>query len=273
MVRKTLLRIMLLMLVMLLPAAALAETRIFDRENLFTPVEEQRMQEIITAIQDSWQMDVVVVTSSEPEWDGYVEFADDFYDAGGFGLDEEASGMLYLIDMHNRVPYIYTAGRMIDILDDARLDDLFDRSYDDLAAGNYGASTITLLERVTHYLRIGVAEGQYRYDEETGERLTQRQNPLTQTEILVSVLIGLAAAGLMYLMVWNKYHLKGSTYSYNAAENTSCDLKDNIEVFANQTVTRRPRVQTSSSSSSRGGSGVHRSSSGRSHGGGRGRGF
>ena len=93
--------------------------------------------------------------------------------------------------------------------------------------------------------------------------------------MLVCALIGLVAALLFIKSVQGSYTLKGSTYHYSFRENSEMGDIDSDDQFLRTTTTRTRRVQSSSggSGSRSGGSGVHRSSSGRSHGGGAGRKF
>ena len=130
---------------LLLPCLALAGEMVVDDAGLFTQAEIRQMEEIITRIRDTYQMDAVVVTSRAPGYNDTQDFADLYYERNGYGLGDDKAGLLYLIDMRNRVPCISTSGVMIDYITDSRLEELFDCSYDQLAAGQYGQSTITLL--------------------------------------------------------------------------------------------------------------------------------
>ena len=93
----------------------------------------------------------------------------------------------------------------------------------------------------------------------------------------MALLAGLAVAFIMYRAVTSRYSLKGGTYSYNLAENASCELTRNDETFLRQTVSvvRHNSNSGGGGGGSHGGSGsaMHTSSSGMSHGGGVGRGF
>ena len=263
---------------LLLPCLALAGEMVADDAGLFTQAEIRQMEEIITRIRDNYQMDAVVVTSTAPGYNDTQDFADLYYERGGYGLGDDKAGLLYLIDMRNRVPCISTSGVMIDYITDSRLEELFDCSYDQLAAGQYGQSTITLLNRLESFLRKGRQEGSFRYDTETGKRLSGIYNALTGGEMLVVALAGLAVAAVLFLTVRSRYSLKGGVYRYDLAGNTSCQLTKDDEVFLRQDVIRTrnaPPPQSGGGGHSGGGMGssVHTTSSGGSHGGGVGRGF
>ena len=192
---------------LLLPCLAFAGEMVVDDAGLFTQAEIGQMEEIITRIRDTYQMDAVVVTSTAPGYNDTQDFADLYYERNGYGLGDDKAGLLYLIDMRNRVPCISTSGVMIDYITDSRLEELFDCSYDQLASGQYGQSTITLLTRLESFLRKGRQEGSFRYDAETGKRLSGIYNALTGGEMLVAALAGLAVAAVIYLTVNSRYSL------------------------------------------------------------------
>ena len=271
-------RLLALIVVMLLvPCMALASSRVIDDVGLFSQSEIVQMEELIAAIQDAYQMDVVVLTSYDAKKNDTQDFADLYYENHGYGIGDDDAGLLYLIDMNNRVPCISTTGAMADYITDSRLEELFDCSYDQLRAGQYGQSTLTLLRKLESFLKAGRQEGSLRYDRETGKRLSGVYNPLTGSETLVALLAGLGVAFIMYRAVTSRYSLKGGTYRYNLAENASCKLTRNDETFLRQTVSvvRHNSNSGGGGGGSHGGSGsaMHTSSSGMSHGGGVGRGF
>ena len=267
-----------LLLLLLIPAAALAETQVYDQADLFTVAEVQQMEELIAQIESEHQIDMVVLTTNRVR-DDYTDdlyyvrnYADDFYDQGGFGMGEDNSGMLIMIDMRNRVMWLSTGGVMIDYINDSREDAILDACYAELRGGDYGDAVIEALEMVERYMNKGRAEGAFRYDEATGRRLGGVYNTLTGGELLVAAAAGGGTALAIYLCVSSAYRIGGQTYRYDRAANTSLMLTRNTNRFLHRTVTRTARHQSSGGGygggRSGGGSGVHRSSGGRSHGGG-----
>ena len=280
MVRK-LLCLMAACLLLLAPCAALAESRVFDDANLFTEAEIQELEAYIAQLREDYQMDVAVLTSEVARTDRSLAYAEEFFEKNGLGMGEDEAGFVYFIDMHNRVPTICTSGVMIDYITDHRLNTLLDAGYDDLARGRYGSAAKTVLRQLNTYLRQGREEGSFRYDAETGARLSGLYNALTPGEMLVAAIAGIAVAAVIVASVSGSYQLKGGTYRYSAAENASRTLTRDEEQFVTQRVTRHVRQAPPpsgggsnhrSSGSSRGSS-VHHSSSGRSFGGGSGRKF
>ncbi len=270
----------ILCLVFLLPLTVFAETQpVVDDAGLFTASEIAQMTEIIQHIRDTYQMDAVVVTSRDVKYDyaddGNVSqaFADDYFDYNGYGLGEDEAGLLYLIDMTNRVPVISTKGVMIDYITDHRLEEMFDSSAPYLRRGAYGKAAICVLNTLETFLKQGREEGSFRYDSVTGARLTGLYNALTFNEFLFAVACGLICALTLVIVVCRRYSLKGSTYKYNPSLHCQISWLDRRDQYLRQSVTRM-RHDSDGGGGHGGhggggfGSGTHSSSSGSSHGGG-----
>ena len=267
----------ILLALLLLPVVVLADAQVIDNANMFSAAEAAQMNNIIARIEAQHQVDMVILTTydvpddySESMW-RIRDYADDYYDNGGYGMGPDFSGMLILLDMNNRVIWLSTAGVMIDCITDAREEDILDIAYNHLTYGNYGDGMIAALTRVEHYMNKGRQEGSFRYDEATGQRLSGYYNTLTSNELGIAVLVGGGAALVIFLSVFGSYNLHGSTYTYDRASNSSVVLTKDDETFVRQFSQRTPRHTPTSGSGGgmrSGGSGVHRSSGGRSHGGG-----
>ena len=269
--------ILLLCLLCLCSTVQAESARVIDEADLFTPQDEVELLETIGDFQRETGMDFVIYTSRKAHSESQASIADDLYDYGGYGLDEDASGVLYFIDMYERIPYLSTTGAMIDYMTDARIQAAHDSSYRSLAEGRYAEAAMQMIYAVYGYYEAGIPEGSYRYDIITGQRLTARHKVLTGSEVLVSGLIALVVALLFIKTVQGRYTLKGNTYQYSYRANSRMELTAATDDYLRTTTTRTRKVQPPPSSSSggsrSGGSGVHRSSSGRSHGGGAGRKF
>ena len=274
---KKLLSILIVLLV--LPAIVLADEQVIDDAGLFTASEIRQMEETIARIERNHQVDMVVLTTydvpddySDSMW-RIRDYADDYYDRGGYGMGPDFSGMLILLDMNNRVIWLSTGGVMIDYITDRREEDILDRAYSYLSYGSYGSGINAALSRVEHYINKGREEGSFRYDEVTGERLSGYHNALTTGEIGVAALVGGGVALVIFLSISGSYSLKGSTYAYDRSANSAITFTRDDEMFVRQFTRRTPRSTGTHGSSGggghrSGGSGVHRSSGGRSHGGG-----
>ena len=179
--------------------ATAGEMRVFDQMDLFTAVEIAELEEEIAQFRRETGMDFVVLASDDSVEDGkQQDVADDFYDEGGFGMDEEHSGVLYYIDMHNRWHCLSTTGAMIDYMTDERIEAVIENGASYLKAGHYAEAVSAALGSIQRYIDAGIPEGQYRYDVLTGQRLTVENEMLPSGEMLMSaavVFAGLCLAG------------------------------------------------------------------------------
>ncbi len=268
----------LVLVLLLLPVIALANEQVIDRANVFQTSEIQEMCEIISRIEEEHQVDLVVLSTREVP-DDYSDsmwrirdYADLFYENGGYGMGPDFSGMLILLDMNNRAMWLSTGGMMIDYVTDAREEDILDSAYEYLTWNEYGRGVIAALSRLERLMSYGRQEGFFRYDEATGERLSGYYNTLTRDELILAGLAGGAVAIVLLMSIRGSYNLSGSTYSYDRAANSTLVMTRDEETFLRQFTTRTPRNTAThggrGGGGRSGGSGVHRSSGGMSHGGG-----
>ena len=292
-------KIILMLLCVLLPMSAFADAllgddtfslltgaaqtsdaaQIIDDAGVVPAVVETQITQVIGRIERDHEVDIVVLVTYDVP-DDYSDslyrvekFADDFFDNGGYGMGADFSGMLYLIDLNNRVQYVSTGGVMIDYISDYREEMIFDAAEPYLLRSDWGGAALAAVNRTAGLMDEGRERGMFRYDRDTGRRISGIYNPLELHEVLLALGGGVLAAAIMVGTVSAAYGLKGGTYKYDLAANASCTLTQDDEQYLRETVTRMARPSSTGSgrggSGGRsGGSGVHRSSAGRSHGGG-----
>ncbi len=150
------------------------QTRVFDQAGLFSEAEIMQLEEEIAQCRKSTKMDVVIVSAYADGERSAEEYADDYYDYGGFGVGKKASGVLLLYYMDGPGQqggecYISTSGTMITLLTDERIENILDDVYGNLGNRDFTAASECFLEDVSAYVKKGVESGQYTYDRDTGE--------------------------------------------------------------------------------------------------------
>ena len=150
------------------------EARVFDQAKLFTAKENARLEELTAQCRDTTGMHVVILTAYNDGRRSAMAYADDYYDYGGFGVGEKASGVLLLIYMDSPGSksgdyWISTAGNMIRILTDKRIEEMGRHVVSDLKGQEYAKAAQTFLKDIEYYVDKGIVAGQYNYDTETGE--------------------------------------------------------------------------------------------------------
>jgi len=234
------------------------------------------LQGEIDRLKSKHGLDIAIVITDDTEGKSSRDYADDFYDYNGFGLDDQYSGLLLLINMDIREIWISTTGMAIRIFTDYRIDRTLDRVASYLSDGDYYMACSIFLSSVDAYAQEGVPKGQYNYDTETGQKDYYDKRPVTYTEKAVAMMkspkvyiVAAALALFTTLMLSKSSKGKQTTNKLTYEQNGSFTLRNQRDQFIRQSTSQ---VMISSSSSSRGGGGgrssTHRGSSGRSHGGG-----
>lgn len=251
----TLLAILLCTVLLLLPCTAAPAPRLIDGAGLLNESEYASLLYKLDEISVRQGCDVVICTLPSLNGTDAVVYADDFYDRTGFGQGADHSGILLLISMAEREWVISTCGQAIPIFTDYRQTQISNAILDDLSSGDYYGAFSTFAEECDWYITQGPPTGD--------------EDDFTYFDcLMVGLLVGVIAAFLYTAVL--KGQLKSVRPAQNAANYTregSFQLTESNDVFLYRNVHRRLREQNSSS----GGSTVHRSSSGRVHGGSRGR--
>lgn len=265
--------------------AVSGQPRVFDQAGLFSETEIIQLEEKIAQCRKSTKMDVVIVSAYADGERSAEEYADDYYDYGGFGVGKKASGVLLLYYMDGPGQpggecYISTAGTMINMLTDERIESILDDVYEDLGNRDFAGATEHFLEDVKAYVKEGVESGQYTYDRDTGEIV--RYHSIRLYEVAIAMVIAGILAGSVCLDIKKRYAMKQSSREIsNSLQAYRADCAFCFSVAGDKMVNKYVRSvpiprNTSSGSGGRGHSGsssagrstIHTSSSGSSHGGG-----
>ena len=265
--------------------AVSGQPRVFDQAGLFSETGIIQLEEKIAQCRKSTKMDVVIVSAYADGKRSAEEYADDYYDYGGFGVGKKASGVLLLYYMDGPGQqggecYISTAGTMINMLTDERIESILDDVYGDLGNRDFAGATEHFLEDVKAYVKEGVESGQYTYDRDTGEIV--RYHSIRLYEVAIAMVIAGILAGSVCLDIKKRYAMKQSSREVsNSLQAYRADCAFHFSVAGDKMVNKYVRSvpiprNTSSGSGGRGHSGsssagrstIHTSSSGSSHGGG-----
>lgn len=237
----------LLILSMAVPAFA-AESGapgVVDNADLLSSEQESSLEREISNLRSELSLDIVIVTTYGTGSKSIQAYADDFYDNNGYGYGSDNSGILLLLDMENREWYMSTCGEAIRIFSDNDLDDLGEEIVDDLSEGDYYEAFSRWLDELPGYAE----------DYREGDSLF-RHLPL-------ALVIGLVVAAITILIMrssMNTAKLQKGAVDY--MRDGSFHLRQRSDVFLYSRVSRVPRPKNNG-----GGSSVHRSSGGVSHGG------
>jgi len=268
----TLLAALALVCTCVMPAfAAQQKQRLYDYAGLLTQEEKIELESKIQEASDQMNMDLVILTTDDKGGKSMAAYADDFFDEGGFGVGDEQSGLLFLIDMEDRTVYLSTKGKAIEYFTDSRILDITDENdelYRDLSGGWYANAVEDCIESARWIYELGIPSYQYTTEE------TVPVKRLNLFEIILSLGLPALIAGIYTKNIKNQYEMKAEKRNLSAARFAYRSLcafafaKATDDLIDHHVTTRViPRV-SSSSGGSAGRSTVHQSSSGSFHGGG-----
>ena len=228
---------LLMVTALALPAIA-ASPLVMDVANLMTNTEAAALTEAAQSIQDTYGLDLVIITVPNLMGKTPESFADDYYDNNRYSDD----GLLFLVDMGSRQWHISTSGTAISLLSDRDLMDIEDRVIPYFSDGDFYGGFSRFIQILPGYL-----------EEDSGSGFS----------LMLSLVIGAAVAGIVILIMRGTMNTTGGQHS--AASYTTENgfhLRTNQDLFLYSNISKRPRPKENSSGSS-----THSSSSGRSHGG------
>lgn len=228
---------------------------VVDDANLLSSEEEQQLREDLASFKEQYNMDAVIVTSNDLGGKSQMDYADDYFDYNGYGVGEDKSGLLLLIDMDDRKVWISTSGEAIKYFTDSRIQDIVDDITTQLKNADYFEGCNEFINDINYYAEEGIPAGQYTYNE--AER--------TQKVIFIGLGAGLIVASVVSLLVVNSYKNSKSISTANYVDSNSIVFTRKKDRFIS-TYTSKTKIERNNSSS--GGSSTHTSSSGNTHGGG-----
>ena len=256
------------------PAFAANAPWVIDHAGLLSDNQAADLNDRIQILQSDLELDIVIVTTYGTDGKDIQAFADDYYDDNGYGYGSDNSGILLLLDMEGREWYMSTCGEAIYIFTDYGLDRLGEEILPWLSSGDYYQAFLVWLDALGPYVTAfhdgnpiddyvppddytsPYGDEIYYYDDHVGTSV----KPLP-----IALVIGLVAASVTILVMrsqMNTAKLQSSAGDY--MKQGSFHLRQRSDMFLYSRVTRQARPKNNPSG---GGSSVHRSSGGVSHGG------
>ncbi len=223
-----------------------------DNADVLSDSEEQSILNHLLYLKAEHRLDIVILTVESLDGASPQAYADDYYDYNGYSYD----GVLLLVCPESGDGHISTAGYGIAAVTDAGIQKITQDIAPDLTNGNYYEAFETYAEYCDEFINLAKDGNPYDYDDLPKAPF----NPLKS--LIISLLLGFIIAFIITLIM--KGQLKSVRFKENASEYVkrgSLNVTHSRDLYLYSRVTRTPRPKDKSS-------GTHRSSSGRSHGGG-----
>lgn len=240
-----------------------ASEKVYDFADLLTDDEEKKIYRQAVQFIKSTDFDLGIVTVDSydklcPYEDCSRVYADDFYDYNDFGMDEEKSGLLFLVDMKNREIYISTSGKAIDMYDSNRIDKILEAIYSEFSDENYYEGITKFMTIIENYDTMGLPsnkDNKYSIDS-SGE--IYRVFPWKIIFGIPSIITII----VMAILIHKNKIVRKATSSREYLDKDSVNIKVLSDVLTSSYTMSTPIYHSSGSG------GGHSGSSGRSHGGG-----
>ena len=277
--------VLCLFLVIASPLSASASMpKIIDDAGLLTDLQLADLEQRAADLVNRYEMDIVIVTVDSLGDKTSEEYADDYYDYNGYGVGEDFSGVLLLLSMEYRDWAISTCGEAIYAITDYSIQNLFSEIAEYLAQDQYYQAFCIYLDSLENLLgsyssgnpvdgNIGNYEGPGSYIPGSQEDIVyyepDREFNWYAKRIGISFLAGVIVALVALLIMRSQMNTAKNQHgatSYLAPGTYKVNIQKDI--FLSSQISK---VRKSENTSSGGGSSAHRSSSGRSHGGGHGK--
>jgi len=134
---------------------------VIDQAGSFSAEEARELEQDAALLGKQYDMDIVIVTTNDAGGKTAQAYADDFFDHHGYGVGDDYSGILFLIDYDNREVYISTAGMAVRYLTDYRLESILDDVIvGGMADDNPFGATRAFLSATSRYLKAGIPDSQ-----------------------------------------------------------------------------------------------------------------
>lgn len=256
---------------------------VIDDADLLTDYEETQLEELILKLNEAHSVNLVIHTTNDTDGKYIEDYADDYYDNGGFRED----GLIFVISMAERDYYTSTCGYLVDYMPWYDIDTICEPVVPYLSNAQYYDAFELYLTRVSDYLNgefdygdEGVFAGDYDendyYDDEfyyeddyiyTSGGSSLSDNLFAKEIILIIVAVIIAVVITMIL----KSKMNTAVKKYDADDyvvNGSFNLEISRDAFVGSHTSRRA-IPKNNNSGSRpgGGGGVRVSSGGVRHGG------
>ncbi len=262
--------------------------RVVDRADILSDYEEEALRSKLDGLSERIGCDIAAVTVNSLNGKSAQAYADDFYDYNGYGMGSGDHGVLFLIAMDEREWAFSTYGLAIDALPRYTLESIAYEIIPDLSGGDYyGAIALYAdlsAKKIEYYIATGSVMGgsygddyyyddNYYYDDDFYYDDDYYYDELTVGEkFIVSIVVGtVVSLIIMLVMKSGMKTVRSNNFASPYIVDGSMNLTESRDLYLYRNVTRVRRETESSSGRGGMGGGVHRSSSGRSHGGASGR--
>lgn len=241
-------------------SSAAGKKSVIDDAGLIKASDEKELDKKIKNIQKD-KFDAVILTVKSLDGKSAQDYADDYYDNNDYGLDNEKSGVLFLVSKGDRKYHISTKGAGIKVFTDYGIARIKEEIKPYLSDGDYFNACDEFLNITKDFVKAYKDGTPYDTDNPYNEEIDYVI--LEVIALVIAFVIALISVGIMRLRM-NTAKPKGTAMEY--IKKGSFKLTSEKDIFMYSTVTKTAKPKDNDNSA--GGSTTHVSSSGSEHGGG-----
>ena len=241
-------------------SSAAGKKSVIDDAELIKASDEKELDKKIKNIQKD-KFDVVILTVKSLDGKSAQDYADDYYDNNDYGLDNEKSGVLFLVSKGDRKYHISTKGAGIKAFTDYGIGRIKEEIKPYLSDGDYFDACDEFLNITKDFVKAYKDGTPYDTDNPYNEEIDYVI--LEVIALVIAFVIAIISVGIMRLRM-NTAKPKGTAMEY--IKKGSFKLTSEKDIFMYSTVTKTAKPKDNDNSA--GGSTTHVSSSGSEHGGG-----
>jgi uncharacterized protein len=236
-----------------------------DFSDILSDSEEEKLNRRLQKIKEKYGFDAVVVTTDSFNGMSAGDYADDFYDYSQYSKD----GILFILNMSERTWYVSTKGKAIDYFTDYGIDQIFEEMSDELSRGRYYNAFVIYGDQVEEYI-INGNKGDI-----IDTNNTKTKEKFGIVNVVISMFFGAISSLITSVILKGKMkNVSRQRSAGNYVVSNSFHVNGASDMLVNRHVSRthRPRQDNSFRNQGPGrpqggGSSIHTSSSGSSHGG------
>ena len=241
-------------------SSAAGKKSVIDDAGLIKASDEKELDKKIKNIQKD-KFAVVILTVKSLDGKSAQDYADDYYNNNDYGLDNEKSGVLFLVSKGDRKYHISTKGAGIKAFTDYGIGRIKEEIKPYLSDGDYFDACDEFLNITKDFVKAYKDGTPYDTDNPYNEEIDYVI--LEVIALVIAFVIALISVGIMRLRM-NTAKPKGTAMEY--IKKGSFKLTSEKDIFMYSTVTKTAKPKDNDNSA--GGSTTHVSSSGSEHGGG-----
>lgn len=251
----SLLFVSLICITLILPcyAAEFENPPIVDTAEILSESQLEELTEKVDAVRQKYNFEVAIVTETEMSGYDAMATADDIYDYEGYGAGENDDGILLYISESPREYWITTHAYGLTVFNDNGIAYMKKQILPHLEDNNYYLAMEAFIETADELLEMA----------ENGEPFNKKQYDTKTLLIIIGCLILVPLIIAWFMMNGKLAKMKTAVENDYAANyvkpgSKRLDVSRDIFLYSRVTKTEKPKNN----------SGSHRSSSGRTHGGG-----